>query len=86
MDQDRGGQPSWLAWILTFLQALAFAVVGYLFQEIGKLQDMRERDMAEIRAYNMQNATWRGAVDAKVEGIREDMSDVRDAIKRRGLR
>ena len=76
--------PSWLAWLLSFLQAIAFATVAYLLQQNSELRSLREQDMQEIRRYNMELAAWRGSIEAKVNSIADDVSDIRYTQRRTG--
>jgi len=83
-EEKTSGSPSWLAWLLTFLQAIAFATVAYLIQQNNELRALREQDMYEIRRYNMELAAWRGSIEAKVNSIADDVSDIRYAQRRTG--
>jgi carbamate kinase len=76
---DKAATPSWVGWLLGIVQALVFAMGALAYNEIRHMQQLRESDMAEIRNYTINQAMWRGAMDAKVNAIADDVSDIRES-------
>ena len=84
MNGDKAATPGWMGVLLSIVQALVFMVFGFIFSELRNIQQIRESDMKEIRAYNLESALWRGSIDAKVNSIANDVSDIRDLKRRTG--